>query len=78
MIGYLIYETQEKSIDHKNVTEKDIAYAKAQESLGSAMVSSKVLAGQLASALLSAGYTNMATIQNSQKSTGISVVDILA
>lgn len=71
------YITQENSIDHTKVSDADIALAKAQEAIGSSMVSSRVLAAQSASALLSAGYTNMATLQNSNKSSSASLFSIL-
>lgn len=61
------YVTQEQSIDHTKMTKSDIALAKAQDSLSSATVSSSLLSAQGACNLLSAGYTNMATLQQSSK-----------
>jgi len=73
------YITQEKSIDHTKMTKSDMALAQAQDALSSATVSGKVLEAQSASNILSAGYTNMATLrQSSQKSSYISILDILA
>ncbi len=72
------YVTQEQSIDHTKVTKGDIALAKAQDALSSATVSGSVLAAQGASDLLSAGYTNMATLQqNSTKSAAARILSIL-
>lgn len=58
------YLTQEQSIDHTNVTDSDIAMAKVEEALSNATTSSSILSGQSASSMLSAGYTNMATIRS--------------
>ena len=73
------YVTQEQSIDHTKMTKADIALAKAQDSLSSATANSSVLAAQGACDLLSAGYTNMATLQqSSNKSSAASIFSILA
>lgn len=60
------YLTQEQSIDHTKVTEGDIALAKAEEAMSNVATSASVLSGQGAASILSAGYTNMATIQSMQ------------
>ena len=60
------YLTQEQSIDHTKVTEGDIALAKAEEAMGGVTPSASILSAQGASSILSAGYTNMATIQSMQ------------
>lgn len=60
------YLTQEQSIDHTKVTEGDIALAKAEQAMNGATPSAAVLNGQGAASMLSAGYTNMATIQSMQ------------
>lgn len=70
------YVTQEQSIDHTKMKESDLALARAQEALGSTMVSANVLAGQSAAQLLAAGYNNLATIQQS-KTTAASFFSIL-
>lgn len=73
------YITQEQSIDHTKVTKADIALAKAQEAMGSATASGKVLAGQAAANLLATGYTNMATLQQqSSSSSAARILSILA
>lgn len=69
------YVTQEKSIDQTKVTAGDIALEKAQDALNQASSNSSIMSAQSASNLLSAGYTNMATIrENSEKRDRKSVV----
>lgn len=60
------YVTQEQSIDHTQMTEGDIALAKAEAAMGSVTASGSVLAAQGACSILSAGYTNLATLRESQ------------
>lgn len=73
------YVTQEQSVDHTNVTKGDIALAKAENALQSVASSSSILSAQGATDLLSAGYTNMATIKNNSGKSGIArIFNILA
>ncbi len=60
------YVTQEQSIDHTQMTEGDIALAKAEAAVGSVAASGSVLAAQGACDILSAGYTNLATLRESK------------
>lgn len=73
------YVTQEQAVDHKDVTKGDIALAKAQAEMGSVTVNSSVLATQGASDILAAGYTNMATLQQSSgKNAAARILSIIA
>ncbi|MBR1778522.1 MAG: hypothetical protein IJ752_08090 [Alphaproteobacteria bacterium] len=73
------YVTQEQSIDHTGMTKGDIALAKAEEAVSSATASGNVLAAQGASNLLSAGYTNMATLrQNMGKTAAARIFNLIA
>lgn len=73
------YVTQEQSIDHKGLTKADLALAKAQEALSSATANGSVMAAQSASDLLSAGYTNMAKLnQLSGKSSAARLFNLIA
>ncbi len=60
------YVTQEQSIDHTNMTDGDIALAKAEAESGSVTASASVLAAQGAADLLATGYTNMATLRSAK------------
>jgi len=60
------YVTQEQSIDHTNMTDGDIALAKAEAESGSVTASASVLATQGAADLLATGYTNMATLRSAK------------
>ncbi len=60
------YITQEQSIDHTQMTQGDIALAKAEATVGSVTASGSVLAAQGACDILSAGYTNLATLRASK------------
>ncbi len=71
------YLTQEQSIDHTKVTESDIALSKAQEALSNVAASAQILNAQSAAGLLSAGYTNMATIQSSSGSKAAQLFSLL-
>lgn len=66
------FVTQEQSIDHTKMTDRDFAYIKAQDTLSSVTVSANVLAGQAAASLLSAGYTNMAKLTQSSSNIAVS------
>ena len=63
------YVVEEQSIDHTDVTEKDLALAKAQEAVQSATLKGSLLASQGACDMLSAGYTNLAKIQQTSNKT---------
>lgn len=73
------YITQEQSIDHTQMTEGDIALAKAEAAAGSVMASGSVLAAQGACDILSAGYTNLATLRASKDDSAASrILSLLA
>ncbi len=71
------YVTKEQSIDHTDMKDSDIALAKAQEAINSAVVSGSVLAAQGAADLLAAGYTNMATLQSQKSSSAATIFSLL-
>lgn len=59
------YMTQEMAVDHTNVSDGDIALAKAEAAYSAAASSASILNAQSAMSILSAGYNNMAMIQES-------------